>query len=380
MIATLSERAKRAGHPRDGRHRRPRRLPAGRRRRADHDHVARHHRHARVRPRGRDRPLRHPARADPRLHRPQGRHVGQHPRRPGHRRQDRGAAAAGVRLPRGGARARRRDHRRQAQAEPRPSTPRTRGSPSSSRRRSATSRSTSTSRPRPRASPTARACARCSASSSCATRCAGSRRRSARPRRRRRPSRPAGDGALTATLRQGVPADISRLRGKELALAVRAPEVPEGELFAEGTPWRFAAHAGGASVLVGDSDGPEAVVAAAGDRPVVVHDAKALRHRARQPRPRHDDRRLPARPGGARLPARRAGRGARDRGRGGRPDRARRAADRRARGLAARAAARARPRVAADGHRAAARARAARDGAGRAASSTPSAWPRSRRA
>jgi DNA polymerase-1 len=88
---------------------------------------------------------------------------------------------------------------------------------------------------------------------------------------------PAGDGALTATLRQGTPADISRLRGKELVLAVRAPDVPEGALFAEGTPWRFAARAGGSSVLVGDSDGPEAVVAAAGDRPVVVHDAKALR-------------------------------------------------------------------------------------------------------
>src|SRR5205823_14064610 len=41
-------------------------------------------------------------------------------------------------------------------------------------------------------------------------------------------------------------------------------------------PWRFAAHAGGTSVLVGDTEGPEAVVAAAGERPVVVHDAKAL--------------------------------------------------------------------------------------------------------
>jgi DNA polymerase-1 len=88
---------------------------------------------------------------------------------------------------------------------------------------------------------------------------------------------PSGDGALAAKLRVGVPQDIARLRGKEVVLAVRPPDVPEGALFAEGTPWRFAAHAGGASVLVGDADGPEAVVAAAADRPVVVHDAKALR-------------------------------------------------------------------------------------------------------
>jgi DNA polymerase I len=87
---------------------------------------------------------------------------------------------------------------------------------------------------------------------------------------------PSGDGALTATLREGTPQGIARLRGRELVLAVRAPDVPEGALFAEGTPWRFAAHAGGTSLLTGVSDGPEAVVAAAGDRPVVVHDAKAL--------------------------------------------------------------------------------------------------------
>src|SRR5438067_1780184 len=87
---------------------------------------------------------------------------------------------------------------------------------------------------------------------------------------------PPGDGALAATLRAGVPEDIARLRGRELVLAVRAPDVPEGALFSEGTPWRFAAHAGGTSVLVGDTEGPEAVVAAAGERPVVVHDAKAL--------------------------------------------------------------------------------------------------------
>ena len=57
-------------------------------------HEPRHHRDEDLRPRGGDRPLRHPARADPRLLRPEGRHLGQHPGRPRHRRQDRVAAAA----------------------------------------------------------------------------------------------------------------------------------------------------------------------------------------------------------------------------------------------------------------------------------------------
>ena len=67
---------------------------------------------------GRDRPLRDPTRARPRLHRPQGRHLGQHPRRPRHRRQDRRRPAAALRLARGRARQHRRHQRRQAQGEP----------------------------------------------------------------------------------------------------------------------------------------------------------------------------------------------------------------------------------------------------------------------
>ena len=148
VIASLVAPGPGAPHPRDGRHRRPRRLPAGRRRRADHDHLARHHRHEGLRPRGRDRALRHPARADPRLHRPQGRHLGQHPRRPRHRRQDRRRAAPALRRPRDGARQRRPDLRRQAQGEPHQPRRGRAASPSSSRRWSSTSRSTSTSRPR----------------------------------------------------------------------------------------------------------------------------------------------------------------------------------------------------------------------------------------
>ena len=65
---------------------------------------ARHHRDEALRLPGGDRPLRDRARADPRLLRPQGRHVRQHPRRPGDRRQDRVGAAAALRRPRDGAR------------------------------------------------------------------------------------------------------------------------------------------------------------------------------------------------------------------------------------------------------------------------------------
>ena len=118
VIASLVRAGPRRGHPRDGRLRRPRRLPAGRRRGAGHDHLARSHRHQDLRPRGGDRALRRPARAGPRPDRPEGRHLRQHPGRPWDRRQDRGPAPAAVRVAGGRARQRRRDLRRQAQAEP----------------------------------------------------------------------------------------------------------------------------------------------------------------------------------------------------------------------------------------------------------------------
>jgi DNA polymerase-1 len=88
---------------------------------------------------------------------------------------------------------------------------------------------------------------------------------------------PAADVFLTARVMEGGVADIARVggAGDELCVQVRASEPPEGALFAEGAPWRFAVAAGG-EVLVGDCDGPEEVVAACGERPVVAHDAKAL--------------------------------------------------------------------------------------------------------
>ena len=105
-------------NPGDGRLRRPRRLPARRGRDPGDDHLARGDRHPHLRPRRRRRALRDPARAGARPDRAQGRHLRQHPRRPGDRRQDRRPAAAEVRVAGGGAGVGRRDQRRQAQGEP----------------------------------------------------------------------------------------------------------------------------------------------------------------------------------------------------------------------------------------------------------------------
>ncbi len=85
------------------------------------------------------------------------------------------------------------------------------------------------------------------------------------------------DLTLTARVRAGAPGDIARLGepGAELHVVARASEAPEGALFADGAPWRFAVAADG-EVLAGECEGPEQVVAAVGERPVVAHDAKAL--------------------------------------------------------------------------------------------------------
>jgi DNA polymerase-1 len=88
---------------------------------------------------------------------------------------------------------------------------------------------------------------------------------------------PVAETTIPARVREGTLADVAALGvDAEVAVAVRAPAPAEGELFAEGVPWRFAV-ATGERVLVGDADGPEAFVAALGDRAVIAHDAKALR-------------------------------------------------------------------------------------------------------
>ena len=158
-----------SGDDRDGR---PRRLPADRRagaREGDGD-LAGDHRDEDLRPPGGDRPLWHPARADPRLLRPQGRHLRQHPRGPGDRRQDRERADPALRLARGGARQRRPGERSEAQTEPARARRGRARLEAPGDRAAGPRRSTSTSPSRPPGNPTARACGRCSASTSSATR------------------------------------------------------------------------------------------------------------------------------------------------------------------------------------------------------------------
>ncbi|HEY3865006.1 MAG TPA: DNA polymerase I [Solirubrobacteraceae bacterium] len=98
------------------------------------------------------------------------------------------------------------------------------------------------------------------------------------------PAAPAhGEVALPARLRSGnaKPAEIAGLKGDELWVALRESAPPEGELFAEGSPWRFAvagtpAEGKPPEVLAGDCGSPEQIALACGERAVVVHDAKAL--------------------------------------------------------------------------------------------------------
>ena len=115
-------------------------------------------------------------------------------------------------------------------------------------------------------------------------------------------STPAAEVGLGARVRAGAVADIAGFgTGEELCVVVRATAAPEGALFAEGPPWRFAvasagsgdAAAGGGDagaskgaaskkqpdpveVLAGDCTDPQEIVAACAGRPVIVHDAKAL--------------------------------------------------------------------------------------------------------
>ena len=77
-------------------------------------------------------------------------------------------------------------------------------------------------------------------------------------------------------MRKGGAADLPHLTGAELALVATAPEPAEGELLPRATGWRFGAYAGGPHALAGEVDDPAELVRAAGDRPVIAHDAKAL--------------------------------------------------------------------------------------------------------
>ncbi len=85
----------------------------------------------------------------------------------------------------------------------------------------------------------------------------------------------AGEVRISGRVRAGRVADIARLGEGELCVTVWQAEVPEGALFAQDGGWRFAI-ALDREVLAGDCESPEQVAVACGERPVVVHDAKAL--------------------------------------------------------------------------------------------------------
>ncbi len=82
---------------------------------------------------------------------------------------------------------------------------------------------------------------------------------------------------LKARVRKGTVQDAARLGdvAAPLALAVQAPALAEGELFARDEGHRFAAACGG-EVLTGDISDPAELIAAVGRRAVIAHDVKAL--------------------------------------------------------------------------------------------------------
>ncbi|MEJ7824567.1 MAG: DNA polymerase I [Solirubrobacteraceae bacterium] len=86
---------------------------------------------------------------------------------------------------------------------------------------------------------------------------------------------PEAETTLSALVRAGSLADVAGLAGEELVLAVRAPEIAEGELLAVDPTWRFAV-ATADEILTGALQDPAELVEAAGERAVVAHDAKAL--------------------------------------------------------------------------------------------------------
>jgi DNA polymerase-1 len=87
---------------------------------------------------------------------------------------------------------------------------------------------------------------------------------------------PETQTAVALPVRRGTAAEVAALPGEPLALAAEAPVIPEGELIAETEGWRFGAWGGEGAALAGEIPDPADLVTAAGDRPVVAHDAKAL--------------------------------------------------------------------------------------------------------
>jgi DNA polymerase-1 len=89
---------------------------------------------------------------------------------------------------------------------------------------------------------------------------------------------PVAEASLRATVRPTALGDLARTAQGEVAVAVRAPVVPEGALFSDDeNEWGFGVFSPQSTeVLVGTAPRPEELVAALGDRPIIAHDAKAL--------------------------------------------------------------------------------------------------------
>jgi DNA polymerase-1 len=84
------------------------------------------------------------------------------------------------------------------------------------------------------------------------------------------------DVTLTGRVRTATLEDVAKLeQAGELALVARQLEAPEGALFAEGEPVRFAVARDG-EVYSGECASTEELVAASAQRAVIAHDAKAL--------------------------------------------------------------------------------------------------------
>jgi DNA polymerase-1 len=88
--------------------------------------------------------------------------------------------------------------------------------------------------------------------------------------------RPETLTARRVEVRAGGPAEVAALAGDAIVLVAVPPVPAEGELLPREVGWRFGAYAGGDYAIAGEVDDPAALVAAAGDRPVIAHDAKAL--------------------------------------------------------------------------------------------------------
>ena len=69
-------------------------------------------------------------------------------------------------------------------------------------------------------------------------------------------------------MRNGALRDVARLPETEVSIAVKAPDVPQDQLFAADGHWSFGVHVDGSSdVLAGECDSPEELVARSANGP-----------------------------------------------------------------------------------------------------------------